>query len=91
MQILEIHEVTQDDMGTYTCMVVNGSGKASMSAELSIPGMGWAWGDAGGHFPGVGTLIEEASPNRLCVYMWHTNVSMHLQGQSFQLDKKGMG
>lgn len=39
MQILEIHEVTQDDMGTYTCMVVNGSGKASMSAELSIPGL----------------------------------------------------
>ncbi|XP_051005818.1 myosin light chain kinase, smooth muscle [Acomys russatus] len=38
-QILEIHEVTQDDMGVYTCMVVNGSGKASMSAELSIPGL----------------------------------------------------
>lgn len=38
MQILEIHEVTRDDMGVYTCMVVNGSGKASMSAELSIPG-----------------------------------------------------
>ncbi|XP_026643874.1 myosin light chain kinase, smooth muscle isoform X2 [Microtus ochrogaster] len=39
MQILEIHEVTQDDLGTYTCMAVNGSGKASMSAELSIPGL----------------------------------------------------
>ncbi|XP_037065678.1 myosin light chain kinase, smooth muscle isoform X3 [Peromyscus leucopus] len=39
MQILEIHEVTRDDMGVYTCMVVNGSGKASMSAELSIPGL----------------------------------------------------
>ncbi|KAG3271318.1 myosin light chain kinase, transcript variant X4 [Ictidomys tridecemlineatus] len=38
MQVLEIHEVTQDDVGVYTCMVVNGSGKASMSAELSIPG-----------------------------------------------------
>ncbi|CAO2631664.1 Myosin light chain kinase, smooth muscle, partial [Lemmus lemmus] len=39
MQILEIHEVTQDDLGTYTCVAVNGSGKASMSAELSIPGL----------------------------------------------------
>ncbi|XP_036059804.1 myosin light chain kinase, smooth muscle isoform X2 [Onychomys torridus] len=39
MQILEIYEVTRDDMGVYTCMVVNGSGKASMSAELSIPGL----------------------------------------------------
>uniref|UniRef100_H0V3V2 Myosin light chain kinase, smooth muscle n=1 Tax=Cavia porcellus TaxID=10141 RepID=H0V3V2_CAVPO len=39
MQVLEIHEVTQDDVGMYTCMVVNGSGKASMSAELSIPGL----------------------------------------------------
>ncbi|XP_071471373.1 myosin light chain kinase, smooth muscle isoform X4 [Marmota flaviventris] len=39
MQVLEIHEVTQDDVGVYTCMVVNGSGKASMSAELSIPGL----------------------------------------------------
>lgn len=40
MQILEIHEVSQDDLGTYTCLAVNGSGKASMSAELSIPGTG---------------------------------------------------
>ncbi|KAM5281750.1 myosin light chain kinase, smooth muscle isoform 2-T2 [Ctenodactylus gundi] len=39
VQVLEIHEVTQDDVGVYTCMVVNGSGKASMSAELSIPGI----------------------------------------------------
>ncbi|XP_047419681.1 myosin light chain kinase, smooth muscle isoform X2 [Sciurus carolinensis] len=39
MQVLEIHEVTQDDVGVYTCMVANGSGKASMSAELSIPGL----------------------------------------------------
>nr|XP_020755150.1 myosin light chain kinase, smooth muscle isoform X4 [Odocoileus virginianus texanus] len=39
MQVLEIHEVTQDDVGVYTCMVVNGSGKASMSAELSIQGL----------------------------------------------------
>ncbi|XP_017656046.1 myosin light chain kinase, smooth muscle isoform X1 [Nannospalax galili] len=39
MQVLEIHEVTRDDMGLYTCMVVNGSGKASMSAELSILGL----------------------------------------------------
>ncbi|XP_008568646.1 PREDICTED: myosin light chain kinase, smooth muscle isoform X8 [Galeopterus variegatus] len=39
MQVLEIHEVTQDDVGVYTCMVVNGSGKASTSAELSIQGL----------------------------------------------------
>lgn len=39
MQVLEIHEVNQDDLGVYTCMVVNGSGKASMSAELSIQGI----------------------------------------------------
>ncbi|NP_647461.3 myosin light chain kinase, smooth muscle isoform 2 [Mus musculus] len=39
MQILEIRGVTRDDLGVYTCMVVNGSGKASMSAELSIPGL----------------------------------------------------
>ncbi|KAL2804996.1 myosin light chain kinase, smooth muscle isoform 3A, partial [Daubentonia madagascariensis] len=40
VQVLEIHEVSQDDVGVYTCMVVNGSGKASMSAELSIQGLG---------------------------------------------------
>nr|XP_036868996.1 myosin light chain kinase, smooth muscle isoform X3 [Manis javanica] len=39
MQVLEIHEVSQEDVGVYTCMVVNGSGKASMSAELSIQGL----------------------------------------------------
>nr|XP_014332953.1 PREDICTED: myosin light chain kinase, smooth muscle isoform X4 [Bos mutus] len=39
MQVLEIHDVTRDDVGVYTCMVVNGSGKASMSAELSIQGL----------------------------------------------------
>ncbi|XP_010616381.1 myosin light chain kinase, smooth muscle isoform X1 [Fukomys damarensis] len=39
MQVLEIREVTQDDVGMYTCLVANGSGKASMSAELSIPGL----------------------------------------------------
>ncbi|KAG8508541.1 Myosin light chain kinase, smooth muscle [Galemys pyrenaicus] len=39
VQVLEIHEVNQDDMGVYTCMVVNGSGKASMSAELVIQGL----------------------------------------------------
>lgn len=39
VQVLEIHEVSQDDVGVYTCMVVNGSGKASMSAELSIQGV----------------------------------------------------
>ncbi|XP_062931139.1 myosin light chain kinase, smooth muscle isoform X5 [Cynocephalus volans] len=39
MQVLEIHEVTQDDVGVYTCTVVNGSGKASTSAELSIQGL----------------------------------------------------
>lgn len=39
MQVLEIHEVNQDDIGLYTCLVVNGSGKASMSAELSIQGL----------------------------------------------------
>lgn len=39
VQVLEIHEVSQDDVGVYTCMVVNGSGKASMSAELSIQGI----------------------------------------------------
>ncbi|XP_006154636.1 myosin light chain kinase, smooth muscle isoform X1 [Tupaia chinensis] len=39
VQVLEIHEVSQDDVGVYTCMVVNGSGKASMSAELSIQGL----------------------------------------------------
>ncbi|XP_048202738.1 myosin light chain kinase, smooth muscle isoform X2 [Perognathus longimembris pacificus] len=39
VQVLEIHDVTQDDVGVYTCMVVNSSGKASMSAELSIPGL----------------------------------------------------
>ncbi|XP_046514048.1 myosin light chain kinase, smooth muscle isoform X4 [Equus quagga] len=38
MQVLEIQEVNQDDVGVYTCMVVNGSGKASMSAELCIQG-----------------------------------------------------
>lgn len=41
VQVLEIHEVSQDDVGVYTCMVVNGSGKASMSAELSIQGIDW--------------------------------------------------
>ncbi|XP_037693002.1 myosin light chain kinase, smooth muscle isoform X2 [Choloepus didactylus] len=39
MQVLEIHEVNQGDVGVYTCLVVNGSGKASMSAELSIQGL----------------------------------------------------
>ncbi|XP_017376586.1 myosin light chain kinase, smooth muscle-like [Cebus imitator] len=39
MQLLEIHGVNQDDMVVYTCLVVNGSGKASMSAELSIQGL----------------------------------------------------
>ncbi|XP_007528962.3 myosin light chain kinase, smooth muscle isoform X1 [Erinaceus europaeus] len=39
MQVLEIHEVNQGDIGVYTCLVVNGSGKASMSAELSIQGL----------------------------------------------------
>uniref|UniRef100_G3TAT4 Myosin light chain kinase, smooth muscle n=1 Tax=Loxodonta africana TaxID=9785 RepID=G3TAT4_LOXAF len=39
MQVLEIQEVDQDDVGVYTCMVANGSGKASMSAELSIQGI----------------------------------------------------
>ncbi|XP_078208058.1 myosin light chain kinase, smooth muscle isoform X3 [Callithrix jacchus] len=39
MQVLEIHGVNQDDTGVYTCLVVNGSGKASMSAELSIQGL----------------------------------------------------
>ncbi|XP_053519067.1 myosin light chain kinase, smooth muscle isoform X2 [Artibeus jamaicensis] len=39
MQVLEIHKVSQDDVGVYTCLVANGSGKASMSAELSIQGL----------------------------------------------------
>ncbi|XP_045143443.1 myosin light chain kinase, smooth muscle isoform X2 [Echinops telfairi] len=39
VQVLEIHEVNRDDVGAYTCMAVNGSGKASMSAELSIQGL----------------------------------------------------
>ncbi|XP_045439895.1 myosin light chain kinase, smooth muscle isoform X1 [Pipistrellus kuhlii] len=39
MQVLEIQDVSQDDVGVYTCLVVNGSGKASMSAELSIQGL----------------------------------------------------
>nr|XP_045758961.1 myosin light chain kinase, smooth muscle isoform X1 [Mirounga angustirostris] len=39
VQVLEIHEVSCDDVGVYTCLVVNGSGKASMSAELSIQGL----------------------------------------------------
>ncbi|XP_004391983.1 PREDICTED: myosin light chain kinase, smooth muscle isoform X2 [Odobenus rosmarus divergens] len=39
VQVLEIHEVSHDDVGVYTCLVVNGSGKASMSAELSIQGL----------------------------------------------------
>ncbi|XP_037587148.1 myosin light chain kinase, smooth muscle isoform X3 [Cebus imitator] len=39
MQVLEIHGVNQDDMGVYTCLAVNGSGKASMSAALSIQGL----------------------------------------------------
>lgn len=56
MQILEIHGVTRDDVGVYTCLVVNGSGKASMSAELSIPGMG---AGAGGPLPGIRTLGEK--------------------------------
>ncbi|XP_057552207.1 myosin light chain kinase, smooth muscle isoform X3 [Hippopotamus amphibius kiboko] len=38
VHVLEIHEVNRDDVGVYTCMVVNGSGRASMSAELSIQG-----------------------------------------------------
>ncbi|XP_072581338.1 myosin light chain kinase, smooth muscle isoform X10 [Vulpes vulpes] len=42
VQVLEIHEVSRDDVGVYTCMVVNGSGKASMSAELSIQGIKWS-------------------------------------------------
>lgn len=50
MQVLEIHEVTQDDLGVYTCLVVNGSGKASMSAELSIQGTG-CQGEPGHMFP----------------------------------------
>lgn len=65
MQILEIHEVTRDDMGVYTCMVVNGSGKASMSAELSIPGTEGA--DAVGPFSSARTLLEEAIPSVSCV------------------------
>ncbi|XP_062064938.1 myosin light chain kinase, smooth muscle isoform X1 [Lepus europaeus] len=39
MQVLEIQEVSQDDVGVYTCLVVNGSGKASMSAELCLQGV----------------------------------------------------
>ncbi|XP_006869427.1 PREDICTED: myosin light chain kinase, smooth muscle isoform X2 [Chrysochloris asiatica] len=39
VQVLEIHDVSQDDVGVYTCMVANGSGKASMSADLSIQGL----------------------------------------------------
>ncbi|XP_012635913.2 myosin light chain kinase, smooth muscle isoform X1 [Microcebus murinus] len=39
VQVLEIHEVNPEDVGVYTCLVVNGSGKASMSAELSIQGL----------------------------------------------------
>lgn len=38
MQVLEIHDVGQEDVGMYTCLAVNGSGKASMSSELSIQG-----------------------------------------------------
>lgn len=52
MQVLEIYDVTQDDVGVYTCMAVNGSGKASMSAELSMPGTG-VWDYAEGPLPGV--------------------------------------
>ncbi|XP_049641902.1 myosin light chain kinase, smooth muscle [Suncus etruscus] len=39
MQVLEIHNVSQEDVGMYTCLAVNGSGKASMSSELSIQGL----------------------------------------------------
>lgn len=39
MQVLEIHDVSQEDVGMYTCLAVNGSGKASMSSELSIQGL----------------------------------------------------
>lgn len=47
VQVLEIHEVSLDDVGIYTCLVVNGSGKASMSAELSIQGIKWWEGSYG--------------------------------------------
>lgn len=56
VQVLEIHEVSCDDVGVYTCLVVNGSGKASMSAELSIQGIKWWEGSYGTPLPGVCTL-----------------------------------
>lgn len=69
MQILEIHGVTRDDMGVYTCTAANGSGKASMSAELSIPGMR---AGARGPLPGVRALGEEAVPNTaVCMRVGH--------------------
>jgi hypothetical protein len=80
MQVLEIHYVTQDDVGVYTCMVANGSGKASMSAELSIPGM--RRGLVQGPLPGMGmgTLLEISCSLYICVYTY-TYVSILPQGQ----------
>ncbi|XP_068921049.1 myosin light chain kinase, smooth muscle isoform X2 [Petaurus breviceps papuanus] len=38
VQVLEIQEVQQSDVGVYTCIAVNVAGKASMSSELIIQG-----------------------------------------------------
>lgn len=65
MQVLEIQEVSQDDVGVYTCLVVNGSGKASMSAELSIQGRARRLGHTVP--PAICTLL--ACP--LCVSVTH--------------------
>ncbi|EPY77278.1 hypothetical protein CB1_001278010 [Camelus ferus] len=62
MQVLEIHEVSRDDVGVYTCLVVNGSGKASMSAELSIQGL-----DSTNRQSGLGSqdVVSKAAPRRI--------------------------
>lgn len=69
MQVLEIQEVSQDDVGVYTCLVVNGSGKASMSAELSIQGRARRLVHTVP--PGVCTLL--ACP--LCISVLHVSYS----------------
>lgn len=81
MQVLEIHEVSQEDVGVYTCMVVNGSGKASMSAELSIQGINCGGASALQSLPGVCTLLEAAACSSLIsVLQCHTYIPVRSPG-----------
>ena len=38
---LIIHEVTEDDVGTYHCTVINSAGQASSVANLNIESKNW--------------------------------------------------